>query len=59
MKVEWADLITLPTRIRPTGPGGHGRGCGRGSSRLPSQHITSPETMKYVQEAGQRSQKKK
>ena len=29
----------------------------RGSSRLPSQYITSPETMKYVQEAGQRSQK--
>ena len=31
-KVEWADLISLPTRIRVMGPGscGHGRGRGGG-----------------------------
>ena len=56
-KVDWSDLISLPTRIRPTGPGGRGHGTGRGGGRLPSQHITSPETMKYVEEAGERSKK--
>ena len=55
-KVEWMDLIVLPTRIRPTGPGGCGHGRGRG--RLPSHHITSPETIKFVKEAGKRSEKK-
>ena len=24
--VSWEDLIQIPTRIRPTGPGGWGRG---------------------------------
>ena len=48
------DLIVLSTRIRPTGPGGHGRGRGR----LPSHHITSPETIKFVKEVGERSEKK-
>ena len=24
--VSWEDLIQIPTRIRPTGPGGCGRG---------------------------------
>ena len=49
-KVEWEDLIELPSRIRITGPrgGGWGRGRGRGTGRLPSQHITSPETLKYI-----------
>ena len=56
-KVEWADLISLPTRIRPMGPGGCGHGRGRGGGRLPSQHITSPKMMKYVEEAGERSKK--
>ena len=50
------DIIALPTRIRPTGPGGCGHGRGRG--RLPSSHITSPETIKFVKEAGERSEKK-
>ena len=55
-KVEWMDLIVLLTRIRSTGPGGHGHGRGRG--QLPSHHITSPETAKFVKEAGERSEKK-
>ena len=50
------DLIALPTRIRPTGPGACGHGRGRG--QLPSHHITSPETIKFVKEAGKRSEKK-
>ena len=50
------DIIVLPTRIRPTGPGGCGHERGRG--RLPSSHITSPETIKFVKEAGERSEKK-
>ena len=29
-KVEWSNLISLPTRTRPTGPGSHGCGRGRG-----------------------------
>ena len=52
--VEWMDLIALPTRIRPMGPGGHGRR----REQLPSHHITSPETIKFVKEAGERSEKK-
>ena len=49
-KVEWEDLIELPSRIRLTRPWGcgQGRGRGRGTGRLPSQHITSPETLKYI-----------
>ena len=57
-KVEWMDLIALPTRIRPTGPGGCGHGCGRERGQLPSHHITSPETIKFVKEAGERLEKK-
>ena len=58
-KVEWEDLIELPSRIRPTGPGDHGwgRGRGRGTGRLPSQHITSPETLKYIHEAAAYNEK--
>ena len=56
-KVEWADLVSLPARIRPMGLGGHGHGRGRGGGRLPSQHITFPKMMKYVEEAGKRSKK--
>ena len=41
--VSWEDLILLPVRIRPTGPGGWGHGHGR--EKLPNQHIMSPETM--------------
>ena len=54
--VSWEDLIQLPVRIRPTGPGGWGRGRGRG--KIPSQHITSPETMKYIKETEMRTKKK-
>ena len=57
-KVEWMDLIALLTRIRPTGPGGHGYCHGRGRGWLPSHHITSPETIKFVKEAGERLEKK-
>ena len=57
-KVEWMDLIALLTRIRPRGPGGHGCGCRRGRGQLPSHHITLPETIKFVKEAGERSIKK-
>ena len=55
-KVEWMDLIVLLTRIRSTGPGGCG--CARGRGWLPSHHITSLETIKFVKEAGKRSEKK-
>ena len=57
-KIKWMDLIALPTRIRPTGPGGQGHGHGRGRAQLPNHHITSPETIKFVKEAKERSQKK-
>ena len=57
-KVEWMDLIVLLTRIRPTGPGGHGHDHGRGRGWLPSYHITSCETIKFVKEAGERLEKK-
>ena len=58
-KVEWEDLIELPSRIRPTGPGGCGQGrCrGRGTGRLQSQHITSPETLKYICKAAVHTEK--
>ena len=50
-------MIVLPSRVRPTGPGGHGRGRGKGTGRLPSQHITSPETLKYIREAAAHTEK--
>ena len=58
-KVEWGDLIELPSRIRPTGHGDHGwgRGRGRGAGRLPNHHITSPETLKYNHEAAAHTEK--
>ena len=56
-KVEWSDLISLLTRIRPTGMGSCGHGRSRGGGRLPSQHITSSKMMKYVEEVGERSKK--
>ena len=56
--VELMDLIALPTRIMPTGPGGHGHGCGSGRGWLPSHHFTSPETIKFVKEVGESLEKK-
>ena len=35
-KVKWMDLIALPTRIRPTGPGGHGHGHEGGEHNCPA-----------------------
>ena len=56
--MQFADLIKLPTCIRPTGPSGRGWGHGRGRAKLPNQLLTSSETVKYVEEAHERSEKK-
>ena len=55
--VSWEDLIQIPTRIRPTGPGGWGRGQGTGG-KLPYQRVTSLETMKYIEECELQNEKK-
>ena len=55
--VSWEDLIQIPTRIRPTGPGGRGRGWQRGG-KLPNQRVTSPETMKYIEECELQNERK-
>ena len=45
--------------IQPTGPGGHDRrGGGRGHGRILNQVLTSPETLKYIREADDRTEKK-
>ena len=54
--ISWEDLIQLPVRISPTGPGGQGCRCGRG--KLPSQHIMSLETMKYITETEMSTKRK-
>ena len=46
----------MPARIRSTGPGGWGHGHGRG--KIPSQQITSPETMKYIKESEMHTKKR-
>ena len=56
--VRFVDLIKLPTCIQPTGPGGRGWGHGRGRAKFPNQLLTSRETVKYVEEAHERSEKK-
>ena len=49
----------MPKCIQPTGPGGHGRrGSGRGHGRIPNQVLTSLETLKYIREADDRTEKK-
>ena len=49
----------MPKRIRPTGPGGRGRrGGGHGRGRILNQVLTSPETLKYIREADDRTEKK-
>ena len=55
--MSFGDLMNIPKRIRPTGPGGHARGCGCGG-RLPNQLLTSPETIRYIEDSEERTQKK-
>ena len=56
--VQFVDLIKLPTHIWPTGPSGRGQGHGRGRAKLPNQLLTLRETVIYVEEAHERSEKK-
>ena len=53
--MSFGDLIEIPKCIHPTGPGGHGHGHG---GRLPNQLLTSPETVRYIEEAEEHTQKK-
>ena len=57
--MSFGDLMNIPKRIRPTGPGGHGQGhgCGHGG-RLPNQLLTSPETIRYIEEAEEHTKRK-
>ena len=55
--VSSGDLIDIPKCIHPTGPGGHGRGCGHGGW-LPNQLLTSPETVQHNEAAEEHTQKK-
>ena len=49
-RINFSDLMTLPKRVRPTGPMGRGRGRGRGrGGRLPNQLLTSPETLRFIE----------
>ena len=57
MTVSFGDLIDIPKHIHPTGPGGRGHGRGRGGW-LPNQLLTSPETVQYIEEAEECTQKK-
>ena len=59
--MSFGDLIDIPKCIHPTGPGGHGRGHGCDHShggRLPNQLLTSPETVRYIEEAEECTQNK-
>ena len=56
----WDNLITPLKHLRPTGPGGHGR-CSRGHShlgmhggKLPNQLVTSPESLKFIEDSHER-----
>ena len=55
--MSFGDLIDIPKRICPTGPGGCGRGCGHGG-QLPNQLLMSPETVQYIEAAEECTQKK-
>ena len=57
MSVSFGDLMNILKCIFPTGPGGHGWGRGHGG-RLPNQLLTSPETIRYIEEAEEHTQKK-
>ena len=56
-RVLWNDLITPPKCLRPTGPGGHGRGSrgqghlGMHGGKLPNQLVTSPESLKFIEDS--------
>ena len=53
--VAFANLINVPKHIRPTGLDGHGRPH---RVTIPNQHLTSPETVRYITEAEDRTEKK-
>ena len=59
-RVLWNDLITPLKCLRPTGPGGHGRGSrGQGhlgmcGGKLPNQLVTSPESLKFIEDSHER-----
>ena len=55
--VSFGDLIDILKCIHPTGPGGRGHGCSHGGW-LPNQLLTSPETVRYIEEAEECTQKK-
>ena len=55
MCVALTNLIDVPKYIRPTGLGGHGRPC---RVTIPNQCLTSPETVRYITEAGDRTEKR-
>ena len=54
--VQFDELIWVPKRMCPTGPGGRGWGC-RGD-HLPNQILTSMETAEFLAEALERGDKK-
>ena len=56
MIVSFGVLIDIPKCIHPTGPGGGGCGCDHGGC-LPNQLLTSPETVWYIEEAEEHTQK--
>ena len=53
--VAFTDLIDVPKHIRPTGLGGHGRPH---RVTIPNQCLTSPEAVRYITEAEDRTEKK-
>ena len=61
--MTWADLIRVLKQLQPTGPGGHGHGCGRGRSlgmhrgKLPNQLVTSPESIKFIEDSHIRTER--
>ena len=57
--LSFGDLIDIPKCIHPTVPGGcgQGHGCGHGG-QLPNQLFMSAETVWYIEEAEECTQKK-
>ena len=59
-RVLWNHLITPPKHLKPTGPGGHGRGSrgqghlGMHGGKLPNQLVTSPESLKFIEDSHDR-----